>query len=228
MTVSDLPPESYPQSARRDIVIALSKGRILKQALPLLAAAGIEPLQEIASSRRLIFATNQPDVSLLVVRASDAPTYMEYGAADFGIAGKDVLLEVNAKNLYEMVDLNIARCQLMVAVRADRRELPDQHIRVASKYVNSAHHYFARKGKQVSLIKLYGSMELAPLVGLADCIVDLVDTGNTLKANGLVAIDKVRDISSRLVVNKAAFKLKRERLIPLIRAIEEAAQEKTR
>lgn len=226
MTVSDPPPEPYLQSAGRDIVIALSKGRILEQALPLLAAAGIEPAQEITSSRRLIFATNRPDVRLIVVRASDAPTYMEYGAADFGIAGKDVLLEVKAKNLYEMVDLNIARCRLMVAVRAERGDLPDQHIRVASKYVDSARRHFARKGKQVSVIKLYGAMELAPLVGLADCIVDLVDTGNTLKANGLVAIEKVRDISSRLVVNKAAFKLKRARLLPLIRAIEKAAEEK--
>ena len=228
MNVSNPPPESLLRGAeaRETIVIALSKGRILEQALPLLAAAGIEPSEDIVASRKLIFATNRPGVALLVVRASDAPTYMEYGAADFGIAGKDVLLEMNAKNLYEMVDLDIARCRLMVAAHAERSELPDRHIRVASKYVRSARRHFARKGKQVSVIKLYGSMELAPLVGLADCIVDLVDTGDTLKANGLVAIEQVREISSRLVVNKAAFKLKRERLTPLIRAIEHAAKEK--
>lgn len=208
-----------------DVVIALSKGRILKQTLPLLAAAGIVPKEDINASRKLIFETNLPGVRLLVIRPSDAPTYVEYGAADFGITGKDTLLEANTKNIYEMVDLNIAKCRLMVATLKDRQTLPEQHIRVASKYVKSAKQYFAQKGKQVSVIKLYGSMELAPLVGLADCIVDLVDTGNTLKANGLVAIEKVRDISSRLVVNKAAFKLKKARLTPLIKAIEEAAKE---
>lgn len=205
-------------------MIALSKGRIIKQTLPLLAAAGIEPLEDINASRKLIFPSNLPGVNFLVVRPSDAPTYVEYGAADFGIAGKDILLETEAKNIYEMVDLHIARCKLMVATRADQTQLPAQHIRVASKYVNSARNYFAMQGRQVSVIKLYGSMELAPLVGLADCIVDLVDTGNTLKANGLVAIETVREISSRLIVNKAAFKLKKARLTPLIKAIELAAR----
>lgn len=210
---------------RDDIVIALSKGRILKQTLPLLAAAGIEPLEDINESRKLIFDTTLPNIRLLVVRPSDAPTYVEYGAADFGVAGKDVLLEANCKNIFEMVDLNIAKCELMVATRIDQTVLPEQHIRVASKYVHSAKQHFAAKGKQVSVIKLYGSMELAPLVGLADCIVDLVDTGNTLKANGLVPIESVCSISSRLIVNRAAFKLKRERLIPIIQAIEIAAKE---
>lgn len=207
-----------------DIVIALSKGRILKQTLPLLAAAGIVPNEDINDSRKLIFATSLPNVRLLVVRPSDAPTYVEYGAADFGIAGKDVLLEANCKNLFEIVDLHIAKCKLMVAVKEDKLELPEQHIRVASKYVNSAKQHFAQQGRQVSLIKLYGSMELAPLVGLADCIVDLVDTGNTLKANGLIPIETVREISSRLVVNRAAFKLKRSLLTPIIQAIETAAK----
>lgn len=207
-----------------DIVIALSKGRILKQTLPLLAVAGIVPIEDISESRRLIFDTTMPNVRLLAVRPSDTPTYVEYGAADFGIAGKDVLLEANCKNLFEMVDLHIAKCQLMVAVKADNPVLPTQHIRVASKYVNSTKQYFAQQGRQVSVIKLYGSMELAPLVGLADCIVDLVDTGNTLKANGLIPIETVREISSRLIVNRAAFKLKRTRLIPIIQAIETAAK----
>lgn len=206
------------------IVIALSKGRILKQSLPLLAAAGIYPLESITESRKLIFKTSLPDVELLAVRPSDAPTYVEYGAADFGIAGKDVLLEAECQNVFEMVDLNLARCRLMVAVRQGER-LPKQHLRVASKYVRSARQYFASQGRQVSVIKLYGSMELAPLVGLADCIVDLVDTGKTLQANGLEAVELIREISSRLIVNRAAFVLKRARLIPMIQRIEAAARQ---
>lgn len=208
-----------------DIVIALSKGRILKQTLPLLAAAGIEPLENISESRKLIFATTMDNVKLLAVRPSDAPTYVEYGAADFGVAGKDVLLESDCKNLFEMVDLQIARCRLMVAVQQGK-SLPQQHIRVASKYVRSAKSHFAAQGRQVSVIKLYGSMELAPLVGLADCIVDLVDTGKTLDANGLEAIETVCEISSRLIVNRAAFKLKQAQLAPMIHAIEQAAQQR--
>lgn len=210
--------------ARDGIVIALSKGRILKSTLPLLQAAGIEPEADFQHSRKLIFATNQPDVKLLVVRPSDAPTYVEYGAADFGIAGKDVLLEVPTRNLYEMIDLGIAKCRLMVACKADAPPLPHQHIRVASKYIASARAHFAAQGRQANVIKLYGAMELAPLVGLADCIVDLVDTGNTLKANGLVTVEHVRDISARLIVNKAAFKLKQARLLPLLHAIEQAVK----
>lgn len=207
-----------------ELIIALSRGRILKQTLPLLAAAGIVPTEDIYDSRKLIFNTSLTNVRLLVVRPSDAPTYVEYGAADFGIAGKDVLLEANCKNIFEMVDLRIAQCKLMVAVKADNPTLPAQHIRVASKYVNSAKQHFAQQGRQISVIKLYGSMELAPLVGLADCIVDLVDTGSTLKANGLIPIETVHEISSRLIVNRAAFKLKRAQLTPIIQAIENAAK----
>ena len=187
----------------QDIVIALSKGRILQQTLPLLAAAGISPLENISESRKLIFPTTLENVKLLAVRPSDAPTYVEYGAADFGIAGKDA-------------------CRLMVAVKQGQ-SLPAQHIRVASKYVRSAKNYFAAQGRQVSVIKLYGSMELAPLVGLADCIVDLVDTGKTLQANGLEAVETVCEISSRLIVNRAAFKLKQAQLAPIIQSIEQAA-----
>lgn len=209
------------------IVIALSKGRILKQTLPLLKAAGIEPEADFHDSRKLIFNTNQREVRLLVVRPSDAPTYVEYGAADFGVAGKDVLLEASPRNIFEMVDLQIAQCRLMVAARANAPPLPRQHIRVATKYVASAKAHFAAQGRQANIIKLYGAMELAPLVGLADCIVDLVDTGNTLKANGLVPIEHVRDISSRLIVNKAAYKLKQAQLAPLIGAIEQAARRRT-
>lgn len=205
------------------ITIALSKGRILKQTLPLLAQAGIVPADDIDDSRKLIFATNRADVRLLAVRPSDVPTYVEFGAADLGVAGKDVLLEAGCQNIYELVDLGIARCRLMVAVREDAPPLPAQHIRVASKYVQSARAHFAAQGRQVSVIKLYGSMELAPLVGLADCIVDLVDTGNTLAANGLVAIEEVRKISSRLIVNKAAYKLKAEKLLPLVQRLEETS-----
>ncbi|WP_072575879.1 ATP phosphoribosyltransferase [Suttonella ornithocola] len=208
----------------KNIVIALSKGRILKQTLPLLSAAGIEPLENINESRKLIFSTTMEDVSLLVVRPSDTPTYVEYGAADLGIAGKDILLESDTHNIFEIVDLNIAKCRLMVAVSEKSPTLSAQHIRVASKYIHSAKNHFAKQGRQVSVIKLYGSMELAPLVGLADCIVDLVDTGNTLKANGLVPIETVCEISSRLIVNRAAFKLKQARLMPIIRAIENAAK----
>lgn len=215
---------SVPEARRaQGIVIALSKGRILQQTLPLLAAAGIAPLEDIGASRKLIFPTTMDNVSLLAVRPSDAPTYVEYGAADFGVAGKDVLMEADCRNLFEMADLQIARCRLMVAVRRGQT-LPAQHIRVASKYVRSAKNYFAAKGRQVSVIKLYGSMELAPLVGLADCIVDLVDTGKTLEANGLEAVETVCDISSRLIVNRAAFKLKRAQLAPIIHNIEAAAQ----
>ena len=211
-------------SPAEGITIALSKGRILKQTLPLLAQAGIAPVDDIDDSRKLIFATNRPDVRLLAVRPSDVPTYVEFGAADLGVAGKDVLLESACQNIYELVDLGIARCRLLVAVRAEAPPLPAQHIRVASKYVRSARAHFAAQGRQVNVIKLYGSMELAPLVGLADCIVDLVDTGNTLVANGLVAIEEVRAISSRLIVNKAAYKLKADALLPIVHVLEQAVQ----
>ncbi|MEY2699980.1 MAG: hypothetical protein RIQ52_735 [Pseudomonadota bacterium] len=189
------------------ITIAVSKGRIYDEAMPLLALAGIEPTVDPDRSRKLILPSSMPDVQLLVVRATDVPTYVEYGAADMGIAGKDVLLEYDAEDLYEPLDLGIARCRLMTAGRVGI-EFPERRLRVATKYVNIARRYFAARGVQADIIKLYGSMELAPLVGLADCIVDLVDTGNTLKANGLEARDLILPVSSRLVVNKAAMKMK--------------------
>lgn len=189
------------------ITIAVSKGRIYDEAMPLLARAGIEPTVDPGRSRKLILPSSLPDVQLLVVRATDVPTYVEYGAADMGIAGKDVLLEYDAEDLYEPLDLGIARCRLMTAGRVGVA-FPERRLRVATKYVQIARRYFAARGVQADIIKLYGSMELAPLVGLADCIVDLVDTGNTLKANGLEPRDLILPISSRLVVNKAAMKMK--------------------
>ena len=199
------------------ITIALSKGRILTQALPLLADAGISPLEDPSSSRKLVLDTNLADVKLVVIRAADVPTFVEYGAADLGIAGKDVLLEYSGANLYEPLDLGIARCRMMVA--APEQSIGSEsrpRLRIATKYVQTARRYFAAQGVQAEIVKLYGSMELAPLVGLADRIVDLVDTGNTLRANGLIPIEKISDISSRLIVNKAAMKMKHDRIKALI------------
>ena len=202
------------------ITLALSKGRIFDETLPLLAAAGITPSENPESSRKLIIGTNRPDVRLIIVRASDVPTYVQYGAADLGIAGKDVLNEHGGRGLYQPLDLRIAQCRMMVAVREgyDYAGTVRQgaRIRVATKYVNAAREHFAAKGVHIDLIKLYGSMELAPLVGLSDVIVDLVSTGGTLKANGLVAVEHISDISSRLVVNQAALKLKRGLIQPVI------------
>lgn len=189
------------------LTIAVSKGRIFKEALPLLATAGIVPEEDPNSSRKLILPTTRKDVQLVIIRATDVPTFVEYGAADLGIAGKDVLMEHGAEGLYEPLDLGISRCRLMTAGRVGYQPRSGR-IRVATKYVRTAQRYFADLGRQVEIIKLYGSMELAPLVGLADCIVDLVDTGNTLKANGLEPLELIEHISSRLVVNKAAMKMK--------------------
>ena len=213
------------------ITLALSKGRIFDEALPLLAAAGIAPLEDSESSRKLIIGTTDPGVRLVVVRASDVPTYVQYGAAELGVAGKDVLLEHGAhwgdRGLYQPVDLGIARCRLCVAVpvgfdyaNAVRR---GARLRVATKYVQTAREHFAAKGVHVDLIKLYGSMELAPLAGLADVIVDLVSSGSTLTANKLVEVEEVAPISARLIVNQSALKVRREELMPLIARIEEAA-----
>jgi len=185
------------------LTIALSKGRIFKETLPLLAAAGIEPVDDPETSRKLILDTNQKDVKLVIIRASDVPTYVGYGAADIGVAGKDVLMEHGGEGLYEPLDLGIARCRLMVAGPENAGQ-ERSRLRIATKYVQSTRRYYADRQQQVEIIKLYGSMELAPLVGLADRIVDVVDTGNTLKANGLVPLEHIADISSRLVVNKAA------------------------
>ncbi len=202
------------------ITIALSKGRIFEETTPLLAAAGITALEDPESSRKLILETNRPDVRLIIVRATDVPTYVQYGAADLGIAGKDVLNEHGGEGLYQPLDLKIARCKMMVAVREDfdyfgsiRR---GARLKVVTKYVKTAREHFADKGMHVDLIKLYGSMELGPLVGLADAIVDLVSTGNTLRANHLKAVEEVADISSRLVVNQASLKLKRALLQPIM------------
>ena len=208
------------------LTLALSKGRIFEETLPLLAAAGIEVTEDPEKTRKLILATNQPDVRVVLVRATDVPTYVQHGGADLGVAGKDVLIEhaaeSDAAGLYQPLDLQIARCRMSVATRADfdyeAAVKQGSRIRVATKYTAVARQHFADKGVHVDLIKLYGSMELAPLTGLADAIVDLVSTGSTLKANKLVEVERIMDISSRLVVNQAALKLKRERIRSLIAA----------
>lgn len=205
------------------LTIALSKGRIYKDTLPLLKHAGIEPIDDPETSRKLILDTNVDHIKLVIVRATDVPTYVEYGAADIGVSGKDVLLEHGGEGIYEPLDLNIACCKLMVAGRPGDAK-PVSRLRIATKFVKSAQRYYASKGEQVEIIKLYGSMELAPIVGLADVIVDLVDTGNTLRANGLEPLEHIADISSRLVVNKASLKTKSTTIKQLIRQIEEAVQ----
>ncbi len=208
------------------ITLALSKGRIFEETLPLLRAAGIEVLEDPEKSRKLILTTNQPDVRVLVVRATDVPTYVQYGGADMGITGKDTLLEHGSDGLYQPLDLQIAKCRISVAVRADfdyaSAVKQGSRLKVATKYVAIAREFFAAKGVHVDLIKLYGSMELAPLVGLADAIVDLVSTGNTLKANHLVEVEHIMDISSRLVVNQAALKLKQVPIRKIIDAFASA------
>jgi ATP phosphoribosyltransferase len=204
------------------ITIALSKGRIFDETLPLLEAAGVRPAEDPETSRRLIVPTNRAHVNIIVVRASDVPTYVRYGAADLGVAGKDVLYEQGSDGLYQPLDLRIARCRMMVAVQSgfDYAAAVRQgaRLRVATKYLKTAREHFAGKGVHVDLIKLYGSMELAPLVGLADAIVDLVSTGNTLRANNLIAVEEIMPISARLIVNQAALKLKDDVIVPLLQA----------
>lgn len=208
------------------ITLALSKGRIFDETLPLLKAAGVEVTEDPETSRKLILSTTRADVRVVLVRATDVPTYVQYGGADLGVAGKDILLEHGGEGLYQPLDLQIAKCRMSVAARADfdyaAAVKQGSRIRVASKYVGVARDHFAEKGVHVDLIKLYGSMELAPLTGLADAIVDLVSTGSTLKANNLVEVEKIMDISSRLVVNQAALKLKREPIRQLIDAFSTA------
>lgn len=208
------------------ITIALSKGRIFEETLPLLAAAGIVPAENPEQSRKLIIATNRDDVRVVIVRASDVPTYVQYGAADIGIAGKDVLLEQGGAGLYQPLDLNIAKCRMSVAVPEGfdyaAAVQSGARLRVATKYIATAREHFAVKGVHVDLVKLYGSMELAPLMGLADAIVDLVSSGATLRANHLIEVEEIMQISSRLVVNQAALKMKRELLQPLIDAFSRA------
>jgi len=197
------------------ITLAVSKGRILEEALPLLARAGIEPEEDPRNSRKLVIPAAGGEIRLLVIRAQDVPTYVEHGAADLGIAGKDVLLELGGAGLYEPLDLGIGRCRMVVARRQDGDGIAGRP-RVASKYAETTRRFFARKGTQVEIIRLRGAIELAPLVGLADWIVDLVDTGNTLRANGLVVVDEIAEISSRLVVNKASMKMKHALIKSLI------------
>ena len=208
------------------VTLALSKGRIFDETLPLLARAGIVVTDDPETSRKLILATNRADLRVVLVRASDVPTYVQYGGADLGVAGADVLMEAEGDGLYRPLDLRIARARLSVAVRADfdyaSAVKQGSRIRVATKYTTTARQFFADKGVHVDLIKLYGSMELAPLTGLADAIVDIVSTGGTLRANGLVEVEKIADISSRLVVHQAALKLKRDAIRPLIEALEKA------
>lgn len=210
------------QADMKDILtIALSKGRIFKETMPLLEAAGIKALDDPETSRKLILDTNHENIKLVIIRATDVPVYVQYGAADLGVTGKDVLMEHGGEGLYEMLDLKIARCKLMTAGFADK-PLPEGQLKVATKFVNCTRDYFAKQGRQIEIIKLYGSMELAPIVGLADIIVDVVDTGNTLKANGLVPLEHMADISSRIVVNSASMKTKHHKLQNLISQLETA------
>ncbi len=206
------------------ITIAVSKGRILAESLPLLARAGVHPQDNPDTTRKLIFDTNQQEVRLIIIRAADVPTYVLNGGADLGIAGKDVLMECENDNLYEPLDLKIARCRLMLAGLRDVPVKPGR-LRVATKYVWTTRNYFAEKGQQVELIKLYGSMELAPVLGLSDLIVDLVNSGNTLKQNGLEPLDKIAEISSRLIVNKASMKMKQEMIKPFIQRLAVAVRQ---
>jgi len=209
------------------LTLALAKGRTFDETLPLLARAGIAPAEDPETSRKLVIESNRSDLRFLIVRSADVPTYVEYGSADLGVAGKDVLLEHGGEGLYQPLDLGIGRCTMVVAARRDfdyaAAVKRGGRLKVATKYVTTAREHFAGKGLHVDLIRLYGSMELAPLMGLADAIVDLVSTGNTLKANDLVAVEEIRPVSTRLIVNPAALKLKREQVQPLIEAIAAAA-----
>jgi ATP phosphoribosyltransferase len=205
----------------QQITIALTKGRILKDTLPLLAQAGIAPLEDISASRKLIFDTNQDNIKLIILRGTDVPTYVRLGAADLGVSGKDMLLENNDSDLYELLDLGIAKCQLMTAGPKERVSTVGR-IRVATKFVNVAKRYYAEQGLQADIIKLYGAMELAPIMDLADQIVDIVDTGNTLRANGLEPYELIDDVSSRLVANKASLKMKHKSIQQIVEKLSAA------
>jgi len=207
------------------LTIALSKGRIFDETMPLLKQAGIEALDDPETSRKLILDTNHENIKLVIIRATDVPVYVQYGAADLGVTGKDVLMEHGGEGLYEMLDLHIAECRLMTAGFKDK-VLPEGQLKVATKFVNCTRDYFAKQGRQIEIIKLYGSMELAPIVGLADIIVDVVQTGSTLKANGLVPLEHMADISSRIVVNTASMKMKNEKLTELLDQLKTAVEEK--
>ena len=201
------------------LTIALSKGRILEQTVPLLKKAGLNISTKELDSRKLVLNTNLDDVKIIILRASDVPVFVQHGAADIGVSGKDVLLEHGGLGLFELLDLEIAKCRMMVAAR-DKSDLNQSTLKIATKYTNSTKRYFQSKGRQVEVIKLSGAMELAPIVGLANCIVDLVDTGDTLKANGLIALDHIHDISSRLIVNSASFNTKHNEINSWIAKIE--------
>ncbi|MCF6190635.1 MAG: ATP phosphoribosyltransferase [Cocleimonas sp.] len=205
------------------LTIALSKGRIFEETMPLLEAGGITALDDPETSRKLILDTNHENIKLVIIRATDVPVYVQYGAADLGVTGKDVLMEHGGEGLYEMLDLHIAECKLMTAGFADK-PLPEGQLKVATKFVNCTRDYFAKQGRQIEIIKLYGSMELAPIVGLADIIVDVVQTGSTLKANGLVPLEHMADISSRMIVNTASMKMKHELLSDLLEKIKSAVE----
>lgn len=207
------------------ITLALTKGRLLQETLPLLADIGIEPLEDLDSSRKLVFATSHQNVQLIVLRGSDVPTYVQFGTADIGVSGKDVILEHGGEGFYELLDLRIARCRLMTA-GVKNVPLKSGRIRVATKFVNIAKRYYAEQGRQVDVVKLYGAMELAPIMGLADEIVDIVDTGNTLRANGLEARDVIAPVTSRLIVNKAAMKTRHAILQPIIDAMALTVQQR--
>ena len=210
---------------KETLTIALSKGRIFEETMPLLQAAGIETLDDPETSRKLILDTNHENIKLVIIRATDVPVYVQYGAADLGVTGKDVLMEHGGEGLFEMLDLNIAKCKLMTA-GFEGKALPDGQLKVATKFVNCTRNYFAEQGRQIEIIKLYGSMELAPIVGLADIIVDVVQTGSTLKANGLVPLEHMADISSRMIVNTASMKMKHALLTRLLEQIETAVESK--
>ncbi|MCB1663406.1 MAG: ATP phosphoribosyltransferase [Pseudomonadales bacterium] len=205
----------------QQLTIALSKGRILDETIPLLREAGIEPVEDIHASRKLIFATNRAEIKLVVIRATDVPTYVAFGAADIGVSGKDVLMEYGGQGLYEPLDLNISKCRLMTAGRVGESE-PTGRLRIATKFVEITKRFYANQGRQVDIIKLYGAMELAPILGLADRIVDIVDTGRTLTANGLEPLELIAQVSARLVVCRASMKMKHALIQPIIKDLETA------
>lgn len=207
------------------ITLALTKGRVLQETLPLLAEIGISPLENLESTRKLVFATTHAQVQLVVLRGSDVPTYVQFGTADMGVSGKDVILEHGGEGFYEPLDLDIARCRLMTAGMKNV-PLKSGRIRVATKFVNIARRYYAEQGRQVDVVKLYGAMELAPMMGLADEIVDIVDTGNTLRANGLEARDVIAPVTSRLIVNKAAMKTKHDIMQPIVELLAATIQKR--
>jgi ATP phosphoribosyltransferase len=215
-----------PNNSNKPLTIALNRGRVLDEFLPLLGAAGIEPTESMAGSRKLVFETGGGNIRLIVMRGADVPTYVEYGAADIGVCGKDTLLEYGGVGFYERLDLQIARCRIMTAVPVDAPPVTGV-LRVATKFVNVAKRYFAEQGRQAEIIKLSGAMEIAPLMGLADCIVDIVDTGNTLRANGLVARDVIAEVSTRVIVNRASLKMRFDEIEALLKRLAAAVERRT-